>query len=240
VAAATRVELSLIGFRERDRADQPTRDRRLVTLGARLLKTPGPGRIDGEVEVFWQLGSTRTGLSAAAPRVPVDAGFLHADLGYRWPGAAEFRLSAEFDHATGDGPGRRFRRFDTLFGMRRAELGPAGLYNVIGRTNISTIGLRGEGRAGRRTTAMMTARALWAASATDSFSTTGVRDPSGQSGRFAGYQAEGRIGHAILPGRVQAELNGALLLRRGLLRTAPNAPPGRAMRYLTVGVSTAF
>lgn len=35
-------------------------------------------------------------------------------------------------------------RFDTLFGMRRADVGPAGLYNAFGRANFISPNLRVE------------------------------------------------------------------------------------------------
>jgi hypothetical protein len=101
-------------------------------------------------------------------------------------------VSLEYDHATGDGPGRRFTRFDTLFGMRRADLGPAGIYAALGRTNLQTIGIRTELAPSKRLDGFAMALILYADNATDAFSTTGVRDTSGRSGRFAGYQIEGR------------------------------------------------
>src|SRR3546814_15575078 len=58
------------------------------------------------------------------------------DAGYSFGGSWKPRLSLEFDRASGDRRGGRQGRFDTLFGMRRADLAPAGLYNALARTNI--------------------------------------------------------------------------------------------------------
>jgi hypothetical protein len=88
--------------------------------------------------------------------------------------------------------GGAFARFDTLFGMRRADLGPAGIYAALGRTNLQTIGIRAELAQSKRLDGFAMARVLYADHATNAFSTTGVRDASGRSGRFAGYQIEGR------------------------------------------------
>lgn len=59
------------------------------------------------------------------------------------------------------------------------------------------------------------------ARATDSFSATGIRDASGASGSFAGHQVEGRVRYWLVPDRLRAEINAALLVKRGLLLDAP-------------------
>ena len=124
--------------------------------------------------------------------------------------------------------------------MRRAELGPSGIYAAIGRTNLQTVGLRAETTPSQRLDAFAVYRALWAAAATDSFSTTGVRDPTGASGRFAGYQLEGRVRYWIVPQRWRTEFNGAWLQKRGLLRDAPNAPPHGNTLYLSLALTLSF
>ena len=83
------------------------------------------------------------------------------------------------------------------------------------------------------------ARALWAASRTDSFSASGVRDATGRSGRFAGTQVDGRI-RRRLTGSLMAEID-AIVLRKGrLLRDAPNGTAGRWSRYLSLNVVKSF
>jgi hypothetical protein len=234
------LEASYYRLAERDSEARPTRDRRLDNVGVRLVREPAPGRLDHDVELIGQRGRASASLAPAAPRLDVRAWYLHAEIGRSFKGAWKPRLAFEFDHASGDDPGPDYRRFDTLFGMRRAELGPAGLYNVIGRANISAPGLRLEATPGRRTDGFVTWKLLWAASGTDSFSTTGVRDASGASGRFAGQQLDGRLRHWLLPGRVRAEANAALLFREGLLLNAPNAPPGRTMAYGSLALTGLF
>lgn len=146
----------------------------------------------------------------------------------------------EFDRATGDRPGGRYSRIDTLYGMRRADLAPAGIYAALGRTNLETRGVRIEAAPSRRLDVFASGRALWAASATDSFSTTGVRDPTGGSGRFAGYQVEGRARYWIIPDTLRAELNAAILRREGLLAGAPNASPYGDTRHVSVVLTGSF
>jgi hypothetical protein len=233
-------EMGYVRFRETDRGDRPTRNRDLHSLSARLITEPRAGRFDYEAELIRQTGSIRAGLQADAPRLDVEAWFVHADAGYTFPHSWRPRLSVEFDRATGDRPGGRYSRFDTLYGMRRADLAPAGIYAALGRTNLETLGVRIEAAPSRRLDVFATGRALWAASATDSFSTTGVRDPTGGSGRFAGYQVEGRARYWIIPDTLRAELNAAILRREGLLAGAPNANPYGDTRYVSVALTGSF
>jgi hypothetical protein len=124
--------------------------------------------------------------------------------------------------------------------MRRADLAPAGIYAALGRTNIETIAVRAEASPSVRFDFFVNGRALWAASRTDSFSTTGVRDASGNSGRFAGYQLEGRARYWLIPKFLRAELNAALLIPEGLLRNAPNANPFGNVRYVSTALTATF
>lgn len=233
-------EVGYVRFRETDRWDRPTRDRDLHTLSARLITEPKAGRFDYEAELIRQTGSIRAGLQASAPQLDVEAWFLHADAGYTVQHPWRPRLSAEYDRATGDRPGGRYSRFDTLYGMRRADLAPAGIYAALGRTNLETLGVRLEATPSKRFDVFASGRALWADSATDSFSTTGVRDPTGASGRFAGYQVEGRARYWIIPDAVRAELNAAVLQRDGLLAGAPNANPYGDTRYVSLALTASF
>ncbi len=233
------IGLTYVGFAERDRPERPTRDRRLHSFGSRLFMPPAEGQIDLDAEAIVQFGRISADLSPDAPDLPVRAGFARAEAGYSFPGSWQPRVSLRYDWASGDRPGPSFGRFDRLLGSRVADFAASGLYAAIGRANISSPGLRlGVAREG--TEAYVTARLLWADSASDSFSTSGVRDPTGRSGRYAGGQIEGRVRHAILPGRLRFDLNGALLLRDGLLTRAPNAPPGRRTLYLAPALVASF
>jgi hypothetical protein len=233
-------EVGYIRFRESDRSGRPTRNRDLHSLSARLITEPRAGRFDYEAELIRQTGSIREGLQADAPRLEVEAWFVHADAGYTFQHPWRTRLSVEFDRATGESPGGRYSRFDTLFGMRRADLAPAGIYAALGRTNLETLGVRIEAVPSGRLDVFVSGRALWAASATDSFSTTGVRDPTGGAGRFAGYQVEGRARYWIIPDSLRAELNAAVLRRDGLLAGAPNANPYGNTRYVSLALTRSF
>lgn len=234
------LELGYFGLHERDWAGHATRNRDLDTFSARAMREPKAGRFDFEVEGIYQTGTIRASAAPAAATLDVEAWFVHADAGYTLPGTARLRLSVEYDRASGDGPGPRYGRFDTLFGMRRADLAPAGIYNAIGRANISTPAVRAEIAPHPRWDAFAAYRPMWLASRTDSFSTTGVRDPSGNSGNFAGHQIEARFRYWLVPRFLRAELNALTLLKGRFLETAPNAPQTGDTHYLSTALTATF
>lgn len=233
-------ELTYFHLGERDAPGRPTRDRSLDTFGGRIIREPETGKFDYEVEAFYQTGDISASVSATAATQSVSASFVHVDAGYSFPGAWKPRLSLEFDRASGDAAGGSYGRFDTLFGMRRADLAPAGLYNAVARANIVTPGIRLEATPDKRCDWFAVYRAMWLASRTDAFSTTGVRDSSGQSGSFAGHQLEGRIRYWILPARLRFEFDGLLLAKGRFLRDAPNAPSGKWTRYTSFNMTASF
>ncbi|WP_288417399.1 alginate export family protein [uncultured Novosphingobium sp.] len=238
LAGAT-AELNFFRLQERDSPALPTRNRDLTTVGARLIRDPKPALWDFELEGIYQTGSIRASLAPSAARQAVSAWFVHADAGYSFPGAAKLRLSAEFDYASGDGRGGRYGRFDTLFGMRRADLAPAGIFNGLLRSNIMTPGIRVEAAPGKRLDMFAAYRGLWLADRFDAFSGTGVRDPNGRSGRFAGQQLEGRVRYWLVPGFLRGEIDALWLARGRFLKTAPGARDKDA-KYLAVAATATF
>jgi hypothetical protein len=236
----TMAEIGYYGLAEKDGPGRPTRDRRLQSVSRRLIADPKPGRWDYEVEAIYQFGTISNGNAATASSLDVSAWFLHADTGYSFPGPLKARLSVEYDLASGDGPGGKYGRFDTLFGMRRADLAPAGIYSQIGRANISTPGVRLEVAPSARVDAFISYRAMWLANRFDSFSTTGVRDTSGLSGNFAGYQFDSRLRWWVMAKALRAEVTGAWLIKGRFLRDAPNAPSAGNTRYAAVALTASF
>lgn len=206
-----RLEATAIAFREKDSSQRATRDRELDTAGLRYARDPRAGRFDFDAEAYLQTGTISQSLNPGAPSQDVSAAFVHLEAGRQWDGAWTPRLAAEIDYASGDEPGGNYSRFDRLFGMRRAELAPAGLYNAVGRANIISPGLRVEVTPGKRLDAFVGLRGLWLADSTDSFSTTGLRDPAGNAGRYAGLQLDTRLRCWLVPDRVRLEANAVLV-----------------------------
>ncbi len=234
------VELSYFHLGERDAPDRATRDRSLDTFGGRIIAEPRSGRFDYEVEAYYQLGHVSGSLAANAARQAVEANFVHADVGYTFQTAWKPRLSVEFDRASGDRLGGKYGRFDTLFGMRRADLAPAGLYNAVARANITTLGVRIEATPSKRLDWFAAYRPTWLAADEDSFSTTGVRDASGRSGDFAGHQLEARVRYWLVPARLRFEFDGLILAKGRFLEEAPNAPAGRWTKYGSFNLTASF
>lgn len=238
---AALAELSFFHLGERDTPGRaPTRDRSLNTAGARLLADPAPGGFDYEIEAFYQWGRASTGTGAASPRLAVSATFVHAEAGYSFPGGWKPRIAVEFDRASGDAPGGSYGRFDTLFGMRRADLAPAGLYNAVGRANIVAAGVRLEAAPGKDTDFFLSARPLWLAEARDSFSTSGVRDSSGRAGSYAGLQWDARVRHWVRKDRLRFEGNIVVLGKGRFLEQAPNRNAGGDALYLSLNLTASF
>lgn len=239
VAGAT-LEGTYLRLQERDTPTRLTRDRNLHTIGARLIRDPKAGKGDFEVEGAWQFGTVNETARNGARTLDVDAWFVHSDAGYTFPGPARLRLSVEYDRASGDGPGRSYGRFDTLFGMRRADFSPAGVLAAIGRTNIDSPGVRAEVAPGKRLDAFVSYRPMWLAERTDAFASTGVRDASGNAGSFAGHQLEGRVRYWLVPGFLRGEVNALWLAKGRFLKTAPNAPRTGDTGYVSTAVTATF
>jgi hypothetical protein len=241
VAGGT-VQIYALGLLERDAPGFPTADRRLFTPGIRLFAPPRLGQFDHDVEFAWQMGTARASfLPSDGDDLDVSAWFLHAEIGRTFAGPLRPRVAIGYDHASGDGPDpRTFNRFDTLFGARRFDFGPTGLFGAVQRSNLISPSLRVEVAPGRRFDAMLAWRPLWLASETDAFATTLVRDRAGKSGRFAGNQVEMRVRYWVVPGVLRVDSGVAALVKGGFLRDAPLAPDTGNTRYGYVDVSVDF
>lgn len=238
VAGATG-EVGYVHLGERDRPGQPTRDRSLDTVSARLFRDPKPGRWDFEVEGIGQTGTVSASLAANAPTQDVRAWFAHADIGYTLAGGWKPRLSVDFDYASGDKPGGRYNRFDPLFGMRRADLAPGAIYNLILRSNLISPGVRLEAVPSAKTDLMVSYRPFWLAAREDAFSSSGVRDGTGRSGSFAGHQLDARLRYNPAK-NIRLEGDVVLFAKGRFLRDAPNAPPERWTRYVSLNTTFLF
>ncbi len=225
---------------ERDWPGHATRDRSLNTLGVRFLREPRAANFDGGVETIYQWGQISASAAPGAARQAVSASFVRIHAGYRFAGPWQPRVLFELDRASGDGAGPTFGRFDPLFGMRRVDLAPSGLYNAIGRTNLFSPGVRVEVTPSRRVDAFVGYRGLWLADRQDAFSSTGVRDPSGRSGNFAGHQLDARLRWWLVLRRLRFEADAVFLAKGRFLREAPNAPPGRTTRYGSLNLTASF
>lgn len=227
------LQANVFGLNERDGDNGPNRNRHLFTWGARLHRAPAPGEWDLDLEGAVQTGSIRQSIAANAPRQNVRAFFAHAEFGYSPGLPGKPRISALFDLASGDDPRSRERygRFDTLFGPRRFELGPSGIFGPLARTNLLAAGLRAEIAPAPRWDVMTLWRPAWVHNRRDRFSNSGPVDPQGRSGRFAGHMLEVRLGHWLIEQRLRLEAGAAVLTTGRLLEQAPNSTDFGDTRY---------
>lgn len=234
------VDLMYVNFRESDSPSRATRDRNLDSWNLRWFREPSPGRLDFEFETTLQQGTARASTAASALLLPVDASFHHARVGYTWDVSWKPRVAVDYDWVSGDTGPSKVRRYDTLFGFRRGDFAPSGLYNQVARANLSSPGLRLEATPDVRLDLMATWRALYLASRRDAFSVTSVRDATGGSGRFAGHQFDTRVRWWVIPKRLRAEFDGVLLVKGRFLKEAPNARDTGDTRYYSLNLTWTF
>jgi hypothetical protein len=92
----------------------------------------------------------------------------------------------------------------------------------------------------RRVDAMLSVKKLWLASARDAFATTSVVDPTGQSGRDAGWQSDARVRFWAVPKRLQLEADGVWLAKGRFLASALNRASDHDTLYLSLNASVFF
>ena len=180
----TQLDAYYFGLHENE---QTLTERRFSTLGARLFKRPTAGAFDYEVESAFQFGSQAD--------LELFAHFQHAEIGYVFSGRWTPGLTFQYDYASGDGnpEDETWGRFSTLFGCRRFDFSPTGIYGPFFRENLSTPGIRLVLVPAERFEIMAAHRAFWLAQAKDSWVGSGLRDPSGESGSSVGQQFEVRF-----------------------------------------------
>jgi hypothetical protein len=214
------LELYALGLHERD-GDVPSRNRRLMTTGGRWYRSPAPASGDFEVEGALQFGRSRA--SAAADDVDDlrhRAFFIHTEVGRSIPSSLSARVALQHDYVSGDlsPEGKRNNRFDTLFGARRFEWGPTGIYGPFARANLNSPGIRVNIKPTAALSSFLAYRLYWLASRRDAWTTSGLRDPSGTSGSFLGQQLDWRLRWEVLPKNLRLELGAAYLARGGFSR----------------------
>ncbi len=220
-------EVFVFGLQENDREELQTRDRELYTPGFRLYKDKSIGAFDYEIETAIQFGQAALSSSPSAPSLDQFGYFQHLHIGYSFDNRWKTRLVVQYDYASGDGDPTDSQngRFETLFGARRFEFGPAGIFGPLSRSNINSPGVRLEAKPNRRWQGFVGYRAAYLASARDASLISGLVDPTGNAGRSIGHQFETRLRYNLVPGNVRLEGGAAYLVNGRFLNQAPNASP---------------
>ena len=220
------VRVELYGLRLDESGDTLTQ-RRLTTLGARVYRDPTPGALDYEVDAAWQ-GGSRQGLDHESSFLHLEAGFSFRDT--------RARVAALYDHVGGDSDpdDDRSGRFDTLFGARRFEYAPTGIYGPFFRANITGPGVRVTLAPVRPVEILVAHRALWLAEGRDAWVGSGLEDPTGAAGRFLGHHLEARV-RWRLRRWLLVEANWAHFFKGSYLERVPGSPRTPDSDYVTVG-----
>ena len=203
-----------LGLHENDSKKTATSNRDLITTGIVVKKPRKVGHFDYLVESVYQFGESRKS-KKATDKVDLEhfAHFHRAEIGFSVPVSYTPRVALEYDYASGDSNGNdgRNERFDSLFGARRFDYGPTGIYGPFKRSNLNSIGLRITARPSRFTEFMSSYRGFWRASKSDAWVASGISDVTNVAPRFLGQQLEVRMRWKILPHTLHLELGSAYL-----------------------------
>ena len=170
-----------------DQASSVATQRTYSTFGGRIYKSPAHGELDYEVESAWQIGT----------RGVTDhfAHFQHLDIGFTFNLPWSPRILFHYDYASGDRTptDNTDQRFDTLFGARRFEYMPSGIFGPFFRTNLNGAGWRMILQPATGWKIQVKQRFWFLAQSKDSFGSSGLRDPTGHAGTNLGSDVEFRV-----------------------------------------------
>lgn len=218
-------EFYLFGLHEDDSPKLATRNHNLYTTGFQLYQKPARGQFDFELESVFQTGESRAS-KAATDTTDLDhfAHFQHIQAGYTFDDPWSPRIALQFDYASGDEDPNddNNNRFDTLYGARRFDFGPTGIYGSFARSNLISPGYRLIMKPRENLNIMIAHRFYWLTSDRDAWTTSNLRDVTGNSGSYLGNQAEIRIRWDVFSGNLRIETGAAYLSAGEFMENAPN------------------
>jgi hypothetical protein len=202
-----RVEAYVFDY-ELDPPNEPLLAADHVSVGGRAYRAPNAGQWNYEVEAVVQRGESAATVGGVARRgLDHRATFLHAEVGYAFDRPWAPVLLLQYDRASGDEDptDERIERFNTLFGARRFDFGPTGIYGILARSNSDSTGVRLTFRPAERWQGMLSYRSMRLAEARDGWIGSGWRDTSGAAGASIGQHLEGSFTWAAIPERLSVE-----------------------------------
>lgn len=194
-------------------------DEQLWTAGVRYFRPAKRGQFHAEGEVAYQIGD-RNGQD-------VLAWFGHASVGYTCDCDIEPSIRVAIDAATGNDGTNDYTRFNTLFGARRFEYGPTGIYGAIGRRNLISPEIRVSVRPTKTTWILAAWRDVRLENGNDAWVEAG--DNTGQ-GRHVGNQTEVRLRWEPIKKGLRLE-TGAAYFAGGRFRETSTAGRSSDSRY---------
>ncbi len=229
-------ELYLYHLDEGDSTLNQTRNRRYFTTGTRFYNKPTKGKFDFSVEGIGQFGTVRATTNASdGKNLTHEAWYQHLDIGYTIDMPWKPRFAVEYDYASGDKNPNDGKdgRFDTLYGARRGDYGPTGIYGAFARSNINSPAYRlgFSPRVNVQTT--LSHRFFWLAQSKDAWTTANLQDKTGNSGDYVGHQLDLSTRWDV-NSSLNLETGWTHLFKGQFAKTAPNAPNGQDINYFYV------
>ena len=229
-------ELYLYHLDEGDSVDNLTRNRRYFTPGTRFYIKPAKGSFDFQLETIGQIGTVRASSSVADGKdLNHAAWFQHFDAGYTFDMPWKPRLALEYDYASGDDDpnDNEDQRFDTLYGARRGDFGPTGIYGAFARSNINTPGYRINLVPRNDVQLGISHRFFWLASAKDAWTAANLQDRTGRTNDYVGHQLD-LTARWDFNTSLNFETGWTHLFKGDFAKNAPNAPNGQDIDYFYV------
>ena len=200
-----------------DQGNRPQNDalpRDFDSVGFRVSRPTAARKWSYEVEAVLQYGkSSATAANVTRRGLDHDAEFYHAEFGYAFSSKLSPVLLMQYDRASGDRDpfDGRNEGYDTLFGERRFDFNPQGIYGLFARGNLRTPGVRLTFVPWQHWQTVFSYRKYELDSTRDAWSGIGLRDLTGQAGRSIGRQLEAFFTWNTIPNRLTFETGFAKL-----------------------------
>jgi len=225
-------EFYYFGLRESMTASKSYK-RQYSMLGTRLFKPAKKGELSYEFETALQFGkkSTRDHL----------AHFEHISVDYSFISSWQPKLTGRYDYASGteDPLSQKSGTFDSLYGARRFDFGPTGIYGAFARSNLSSPGWGVELMPSKKLILSSSMRWFWLASARDQWAGTSLKDVTGNSGSYLGSQVELRLTYNAHK-YFKPEIGYARLFKGSYAEKVPQSPGSEDSNYLYVQADFVF
>jgi hypothetical protein len=235
----TQIETSFLALEANGAGEPPPLD--IQTLSIRVFRPVRTG-FNYEVEAGIQRGESTANQGTTLSLLDHEAYYAHAEIGYAFDVKWAPNVLLQYDVASGDSDpsDARSERFNPLFGDRRFDTGPTGIFGAFQRSNIATPGVRITFSPAPRWRAMVAYRSFRLDAARDAWVGSGWRDPTGQAGSSLGRQLEGSFTWAAIPDRLSIETGFAHThMGRFVEQTAGDAFRG-SPQYFYAAISTTF
>lgn len=242
-ATRERLELYWVELNQSGRPgnDAPPRD--LDSVSFRVWRPSIAGTWSYEVEAVLQQGKSSVTVAGVTRRgLEHDAEFYHAELGYTFASRLSPVVLLQYDRASGDRDpyDDQDEGYDTLYGERRFDFAPQGIYGLFARGNLRAPGVRVTFVPWRGWQAMFSYRSFALDQARDAWSGVGLRDLTGRAGRQIGRQLEGSLTWSVVDERLAFETGFAQLWAGEFFRETVGAGFRGNPTYVYTMVTTKF